>query len=62
MVIEEVLRKSREEEYKKGMIHGVSQEREKIIKQMIKNNLKDEIIIKLTKISKNELERIKNKK
>ena len=44
------------------MIHGVSQEREKIIKQMIKNNLKDEIIIKLTKISKNELERIKNKK
>lgn len=62
MVIEEVLRKSREEEYKKGMIHGVSQEREKIIKQMIKNNIKDEIIIKLTKISKNELERIKNKK
>ncbi len=58
MVIEEVLRKSREEEYKKG----VTQEREKIVKQMIKNNLKDEIIIKLTKISKNELERIKSKK
>lgn len=67
MIIEEVIQKSREEEYKKGfnsgiskgLSQGISQERKKIIKQMIKINIKDKIILKITNISEKELKEIK---
>ena len=75
MIIEEVLRKSQEKEYKRGIkdgigqginqgisqgiSQGIEQGIKKIVKEMIKNNIEDEVILKLTKITQEELEKIK---
>ena len=77
MVIEEVLRKSREREFKKGISEGkklgVSEGREigiqegrkeeknKIIIEMIRNEVGDSIIMKIVNISEDELEEVKKK-
>ena len=85
MVIEEVLRKSREREFKKGISEGkklgvsegrkigVSEGREigiqegrkeeknKIIIEMIRNEVGDNIIMKIVNINEEELEKIKKK-
>ena len=73
MVIEEVLRKSREREFnkgkklglKKGIELGVNkgrkEEKNKIILEMIRNEVGDSIIMKIVNISEDELEEVKRK-
>lgn len=63
MVIEEVLKKSREREFKKGIIkgrrEGILKGKREIIIEMLKNEIEDEIIMNLAKIDRNLLEEIK---
>ena len=63
MVIEEVLRKSREREFKKGIIkgrrEGILKGKREIIIEMLKNEIEDEIIMNLAKIDRDLLEEIK---
>ena len=62
MVIE-VLKKSREREFKKGIIkgrrEGILKGKREIIIEMLKNEIEDEIIMNLAKIDRNLLEEIK---
>ena len=46
---------------KEGKKAGIKTERKKIIMQMIKNNIKDDIIKKVTNTSEKELKKIKDK-
>lgn len=59
MVIEEVLKKSREREFKKGIIKGRREGKREIIIEMLKNEIEDEIIMNLAKIDRDLLEEIK---
>lgn len=63
MVIEEVLKKSREREFKKGIIkgrrEGILKGKREIIIEMLKNEIEDEIIMNLAKIDRDLLEEIK---
>ena len=63
MVIEEVLKKSREREFKKGIIkgrrEGILKGKREIIIEMLKNEIEDEIIMNLAKIERDLLEEIK---
>lgn len=77
MVIEEVLRKSREREFKKGISEGKKlglqkgielgvnkgrkEEKNKIILEMIRNEVGDSIIMKIVNISEDELKEVKKK-
>ena len=65
MAVEEMLRKSRKKEFKRGVLQGInqgiSQAREEIIIQMIKNNIEDNTISKIANISEQELLQIKRK-
>ena len=63
MVIEEVLKKSREREFNKGIIkgrrEGILKGKREIIIEMLKNEIEDEIIMNLAKIDRDLLEEIK---
>ena len=67
MALEEVLRKSREREFKRGISEGEKlgikkgrkEEKNKIIMEMIRNQVGDSVIMKIVDINEAELEKIK---
>lgn len=46
---------------KEGLVLGISKERLKIVRRMLKNGIDDATILKITKIEKKDLEQLKKK-